>query len=329
MVVMAEQTSPPPVPAPTAPVVVGVDGSAGSDRALVRAAHEAAVRGAPLVVVHAWSIPTLALTAPVGVAVADPVPFADAAREVGEQARELVARQALAPTSVEVRVVEGYAVERLVEASRGAALLVVGSRGRGGFAALVLGSVADGCAHRADCPVMVVRPDAGDPDTDARVGGDVVVGLDDTPHGRAALRWASREAGRLGRRLVVIHAHDLQGASSAADGELPPGVERNFTTTGRRFIDRMIGPLAGEQQKPPSVSWRLVPDAAPSALLDAARHASLLVVGTRDRLRLQDRLLGSVSRQCLHHAPCPVVVVHEGAFDATEQRPDQTVPCAS
>src|SRR5690606_5426016 len=134
-------------------------GSAGSDRALRAAAHEAIARDAPMVVVHAWAVPATVQATPVGAFAADPVPFADAAAEIAGDALALVHDEfpELADR-VTTRVVEGYAVEHLVEASKGAALLVVGSRGRGGFASLVLGSVADGCAHRAHCPVMVVRP---------------------------------------------------------------------------------------------------------------------------------------------------------------------------
>lgn len=306
---MVDSTSPHP------PVVVGVDGSAGSDRALRWAAQEAIARDAPLVVAHAWMVPAVVLAAPVGAFAADPAPFAEAATQIVDEALALVAEDfpELADR-VTTLVTEGYAIEHLVDASVGAALLVVGSRGRGGFASLVLGSVADGCAHRAHCPVMVVRPDAAPPGE-----GDIVVGVDGSPHGIAALRWAAAEAGRLRRRLTVVIAHDVHqlppAALSEAPGELPLGIERDFAIAARRFVDRMIGPLALDGHKPRSVSWRVVQQAAPSALLEAASDASMLVVGSRDRLSLRDRLLGSVSRQCLHHAPCPVVVVHDDGLD--------------
>ncbi|MFN8052606.1 MAG: universal stress protein [Acidimicrobiales bacterium] len=300
-----------PTPDPTpAPVVVGVDGSPSSEAALRWAAAEAMRRGRPLRIVSVWTIPAAATTTPLmsGVFV-DPAPFEEQAERSAIAARTLVRIElgADAP-EVEVVVVEGFAIDRLVEQSAHGEMLVVGSRGRGGFASLVLGSVADGCVHHSAVPVVVVRPE-GSP-VAAR---DVVVGLDDTEGSMAALRWAAVEAGRLGLRLVVIHArgvhHALYPDLEEEFGDLPDVLEATFAANGRRFVDRLLGGMAGTVGKPSSVSWRIVDEAAPKALLDAAASAALLVVGAHDHGRVTGRLLGSVSRQCVHHSPCPVVVV--------------------
>jgi nucleotide-binding universal stress UspA family protein len=138
-----------------AKLVVGVDGSEASRHALQWASEEARLRGARLVVVHAWFIPAAVAPGLVPVPV-DP-------EEWRLEAEELVAREleetlgAEPGVPVERVVVPGSPAAVLVEAADGADLLVVGSRGRGGFAGLLLGSVSQQAAHHAPCPVVIVR----------------------------------------------------------------------------------------------------------------------------------------------------------------------------
>lgn len=139
---------------PTAPVVVGIDGSPVSELALAFAYEEAALRDAPLVAVHTWTD-----------LVADPViaPLLDwEAIEVDEQvvlAERLAGWAEKFPDVVVRRVVtRERPAHALLEEAVGAQLVVVGSRGRGGFAGLVLGSVSHAVLHRSPCPVAVVRP---------------------------------------------------------------------------------------------------------------------------------------------------------------------------
>jgi nucleotide-binding universal stress UspA family protein len=128
-------------------VVVGVDGSDTSADAVGQAFLEAAERGVPLTVVHAWQLE---------------LPAAEAERAV---TAEGIAgwREKYPDVDVRLHVLRSAPVEALVEHSRGAELLVVGSRGLGGLGGLVLGSVSQGVLHQAHCPVMVVRP-AGETD---------------------------------------------------------------------------------------------------------------------------------------------------------------------
>jgi nucleotide-binding universal stress UspA family protein len=137
-------------------IVVGVDGSAGSKRALQWAADEAVLRGAELVIVHAWHLPPGAY-----------VPYVPAAATaVGmmeEDAEKLLADAEASiamPAGVRMRhvAVEGTAATQLLHQAADADLLVVGSRGRGGFTGLLLGSVSQHCAHHAPCPVVIVPP---------------------------------------------------------------------------------------------------------------------------------------------------------------------------
>jgi nucleotide-binding universal stress UspA family protein len=132
-------------------VVVGIDGSTGSDKALLWAAAQAQRTGAILEVVGAWSIPAAAGYTP-GVVFEE---FEKAVEDVSDQAVTR-ATELYPDLEVQQRIVESPAAPALVEASEGAELLVVGSRGRGGFRELLLGSVSQYCAHHADCPVVIV-----------------------------------------------------------------------------------------------------------------------------------------------------------------------------
>jgi nucleotide-binding universal stress UspA family protein len=141
-------------------VVVGIDGSATSRRALRWARDEAAAREATLGVVHAWHIPAAAVS-PYGWVAVESAPFSEAAQELLTTAvREEVGERAVAPVAPEV--VEGPAAPVLLDAAVDADLVVVGSRGHGGFTGMLLGSVAQQVARHAPCPVVVVPPESRD-----------------------------------------------------------------------------------------------------------------------------------------------------------------------
>jgi len=137
-------------------IVVGVDGSEGGIRALRWAAAEARLRGTDLLVVHAWHYP------PVGMEMAPVVALERVEDDARAVLRDVVKEEAgtLGGLLVEERLVHGDAGTALVAASRDADLVVVGSRGRGGFTGLLLGSVSQHVAHRATCPVVIVRQEA-------------------------------------------------------------------------------------------------------------------------------------------------------------------------
>jgi nucleotide-binding universal stress UspA family protein len=136
-------------------VVVGVDGSMYSQAALEAAVEEAALRGLPLLIVSAWEVPQAAIM--VAGATAGMI---DAMRQSAEViAREALARAAQLQPSVscEARAVEGHPGHVLLEQAREADLVVVGNRGSGGFARMLLGSVSDEVVHHSPCSVLVVR----------------------------------------------------------------------------------------------------------------------------------------------------------------------------
>ncbi len=140
-------------------IVVGVDGSKGAQAALEWAAAEARLRGARLRAVHAWHMPAAAygsggFVPPVGIDWEDDL---EAAAKAGLDRALDGAKDLLAGIEVERQVGEGSAALVLTEAAEGADMLVVGSRGLGGFKELLLGSVGHQSAQRATCPVVIVR----------------------------------------------------------------------------------------------------------------------------------------------------------------------------
>jgi len=144
-------------------IVVGVDGSPASQAALRWAAEEARLRGARLVVVHAW---TYVPPAPIGQPGMIPMPAGDLAgqleaeRNAAEAELEAAIGEAFPgqpQVEVETRLVEGDPAEALGSEAEGADLIVVGSRGRTGLASALLGSVSRHVVHHAGCPVVVVK----------------------------------------------------------------------------------------------------------------------------------------------------------------------------
>jgi nucleotide-binding universal stress UspA family protein len=282
-------------------VVVGVDGSGTSHKALRWAVHEAAMRSAQLDVVHAWRVPFPAYAD--GGAV-DPAPFRLAAHHALEEVRAWLDDEGAAATNVHVDLVEHNTDSALVEAAVGADLLVVGSRGRGGFRGLLLGSVSRRCLQRAASPVAVIPAGWSE-----RGDGRVVVGVDGSESSYAALHWAFDEARRRRAELDIVNAYDYVRCTVAFGpvGAIDPAT---LEAASRALIQRMVPGAPGRpEERPTSVELIPCPDSPARALLDAAAGADLLVVGARGLGGFRGLLLGSVSQQCVHHAPCPVVVV--------------------
>jgi len=282
-----------------APVVVGVDGSAPALHAVRWAADEARRRGVGLRLVHAYDIPVGYVPGFVDWHALHQALVARG-RTWLDQARTAAVEAAPALT-VEVAEAEAGAVPTLVAQSAEAALLVLGTRGLGGFTGLLLGSTAVALAAHARCPVVVVRgPDPGE--------GPVVVGVDGTPVGEAAIAFAFAAASARGTGLVAVHTWtdlvlETAFATGAAALDFAPLAQQAEEVLGER--------LAGWQEKYPDVhvTRHVSREHAARALLRHAEHAQLVVVGSRGRGGFRGLLLGSTSQHLLHHAPCAVAVV--------------------
>lgn len=187
---------------------------------------------------------------------------------------------------------------------RNAFALVLGSRGLGDLAGLLLGSVSLAVAAHADCPVIVVRGGA-----EHRNGrfGRVVVGVEDGEGSGTAVRFAFREAHARRCRLVAVHAWSVPVGNPG-----PPGLSgyalRALDRAPAQVLADALGDSARRYRDVP-VSSEVVEGPARQALLDAASDADLLVVGARRRHGHVGLQLGLVNHAVLHHAPCPVAVV--------------------
>jgi nucleotide-binding universal stress UspA family protein len=279
------------------PVVVGVDGSASAYRAVEWAAAEAHRRGVGLRLVRAFSWTTA--DHPTGWVARYRDEMLDVSRrQVARAVR--VAADTRPDVEAESQVEIGAPIEVLSSEARRAQLLVLGDRGLGEVAGLVLGSVAVSLAARGACPVVVVRGERAGAD------GPVVVGVDGSPVSEAALAFAFDAAAARGVDLVAVHAW----SPTAIDEELASLVEWDASAESAVLAER----LAGWGQKYPQVAVRrtVVRDGAVRALVTASAGAQLVVVGSRGRGNAAGLLLGSVSHGVLHGAHCPVAVVRPG-----------------
>lgn len=316
-------------------IIAGYDGSSGSADALDWAVREAGLRGVPVTVCHAWTLTygpeqngtptdTVSAAEPVaapGDATASAHEAASASGPAPAPGRTLTApsagpegpardhaEQVLADgfrraqgsaAAGEVRplLVCGPAARVLCERSVGADMLVVGSRGVGGLAGLLLGSVSLQVAAYAQAPVTVVRgrwrPVPG------HYPAPVVVGADGSAASTAALELAIAEAALRDVPLIAVCAL----SDSAGLFGIARSVEADFGAA----VDRVQAAHPGVV-----VQRRVDPGAPRSALLAAASAGQLLVVGARGRGGLREMMLGSVSMAILQHATCPVTVVHQG-----------------
>jgi nucleotide-binding universal stress UspA family protein len=271
-------------------ILVGYDGSAGSERALNWAVRQARARKTALTVCQAWGpgFPVL--------------PEDEAVLEFARRSGERViadglrlARSLMGTGDVRPMLARGPAAAVLCEHSREAVMVVTGARGRGGMPGLLLGSVSDHVAAHARGPVVVVRghwrPAAG------FSRGTVVVGADGSPGCRPAVDFAFEQAELWDVPLVAICA--LADAPGSLGGARVCQEDFELTIA-----------LAQENHQQVAVRRSVVPGGARGALLTASCDAQMLVVGSRGRGGITGMTLGAVSQAVLHHAPCPVAVVH-------------------
>nr|WP_240943243.1 universal stress protein [Planosporangium thailandense] len=279
-------------------VVVGVDGSACGEAALRWAATEAGRRAVPLRVLMAYQPGWPGLRFAVGAG------QEEAARTIAEAVVGAAVDDArsLAPgLAVRGDAVAGHPAELLVAASRDAALVVVGSRGRGGFASLLLGSVGGQVAGHAYAPVVVVR---GREDT---TDGPVVVGVDGSPAADEALGQAYAHASRRGCPLVARTAYCLPLPSRWTDAATLTS-ERDKVEAGLR--DELARAVAGWHTRFPTVvvDYAITLGGAADVLTALSNTAQLVVVGARGHEGFPGLALGSVGDQLIHHAGCPVLI---------------------
>lgn len=286
-------------------IVVGVDDSPQAHHALQWARDEALLRGAALEVVHVWAPPAPVSEIAAMATSIDEGVYEAAAQAVLEGALATISSDVPAGVVVEPQLLRGYTSSVLLERAAHADLLVVGSRGRGGFASLLLGSVSHQCVHHATGPVAVIPASASLPSA-----ADVVVGIDNSPTARRALTWAAQEAGTRKARLSVVHAWSVSYAVPLGGFGVAPADPGDVSAWSQGLLHELAEVAVKEaRERPTGVELLSVEEPPAPALIDRAKGAGLLVVGSRGAGGFASLLLGSVSLQCLHHATCAVVVV--------------------
>ncbi|MCQ4042724.1 universal stress protein [Streptantibioticus rubrisoli] len=281
------------------PVVVGTDGSDDAAAAVAWAAQEAAVRNQPLHIVHATGVDDWG----------SGLNAADTARLVLQAPREILdaAVKLACDRAPDLRVSTEVSGKRpwagLLHAADDATTIVVGSRGLGGFAALLLGSVGLKVAGHASGPVAVIRGTAD------RTAGRVVVGVRDEAD-LDVVRFAAQTAGRWKASLHLVSGwtlvHNLESAVPVPDAVWAAGAAA--ASSSERVVDSVRAEFPNL-----AVSAEAVQLPSPArALVDASAGAALLVVGARNPAHPHGAPLGRVTHAVLHHAYCPVAVLPHG-----------------
>lgn len=281
-------------------VVVGVDASRHAAHAADWAASEAARRDATLYIVHAYeAAPGSAMDGPAGAPGSDPVRAAHVQVLAHTEARVRAAHPAL---PVVAELVQEHPAAALVAATRDADLLVVGTRGRGGFAGLVLGSVSLRVAAHSHCPVVLLRS----PDHEIVRSGEIVLGME---HGESqeAVKFAFEAAVRSGAKVRAVHAWAPY-----------PGHAQDFISdtdiVARHAAEDIVAVLKNAREEYPQVQVDIsVVRGHPAAVLaDASRGARLTVVGAHRHRGPLSLGVGPIIQGLLGHAESPVAVVPVG-----------------
>lgn len=299
--------------APRGHVVVGVDGSQAADRALDEAVEEARRREVPLEIVHGWPWQDQAGagtgTARWGELPTYYVPTLEDAETVLAAA---VARvRATAPDlTVTTTPVAEEAAAALVRRGRDAALTVVGTRGLGGFAGLLLGSVSLRTAAHAHGPLLVVRGDV-DPARKALGNGTVLLGVESDDDVDAAA-FAFEEAARRDATLSVLHAWTYRQLAPVGLAPVPTDRMQEALAQRSRAEAAVPGQVVAElREKYPQVRVRTdaVRGGPAHTLMEATRSAGIVVIAAHRRRGRMGLQLGPVTHALLHHAHCPVALI--------------------
>ncbi len=274
----------------TKPVIAGTDGSPESVRAVEWAAREATTHGTSLRIVAVPVLPPRMSPNP-------------ATRETVAGMIEHAMSRALAQAAtsaaecqpnlaIETQLLPGSPASALVDCAHDAAILVVGSRGAGGFSAMILGSVSRFVATHAMCPVVVAREET------MAAHREVVAGVRDPEHSAAALGFAFEEAALRKARLVAVHAWSPAFLGGGGD-------------TQAEEEARMEALLAPWRDKYPDVeaSYEVVHAHPGRVLAGASARADLVVLGRRVPSEPHAHGVGSVTHSVLAHAHGPVVSV--------------------
>jgi nucleotide-binding universal stress UspA family protein len=285
---------------PTGCVVVGVDAAQLTDRALDWASDQASLEDRHLLLVHGIGTPLSVGTPWSGLGGPDPMQVFSDLQAAG---RALLARATTRVITRHPELVVHQVVravdprQALLDVSDEAALIVVGSRGRGHVLSVVLGSVSEEVAGRATCPVVVIRPQYG---TEPRRG--VLVGTDGTAESLPVLRFAFRHARLRGFPLTVLHTVPAVTTPShvvPGEGDVEPA---------RQALAESVAALSTQHPDVP-MTLEIGHGTPAECLLARADEMDIVVVGHHERGRLGRFTHGSVAVAVLEHASVAIAVV--------------------
>ncbi|MET9881838.1 universal stress protein [Streptomyces sp. NPDC006430] len=285
-------------------VTVGIDGSRESLAAARWGAGEAALREVPLRLVHAVDWPVRPAVPGLGREGADR--WAD---EALTEALEDV-RSRHPQLEATIRCLSGRPAAALAAEAADAGLLVLGSRGLGGLAGFLVGSVAMSTLAATDTPVTLVRATGRPRNAESAGYGEIVVGVDIHEAGDRVLSFAFEEAARRGCTLRAVHGWKLPAAYEYVPF-FDPDNERDIGLSVTQMLDDMLLPW---RHKFPSVNVisRAFMGPAGRHLVQSSADADLVVIGRHQRRSPLGAHLGPVAHAVLHHAAVPVAVITHG-----------------
>lgn len=288
-------------------LIVGIDGSPESEAAMAWALEEARRRDLEVELIYALAIPVVSDAYGMVMTRPDIDELTDYSQKLLDAA--LAKAQASAPElTVTARLASGPPAAVLIEASKHATGLVVGTRGLGAISGKLLGSVSVRLAGKSACPAFIVPPEWREhPAPDA----PVLVGVDGSPHSDAALHLALEEARARGTGLTVLTAYHVPWLARPVEPDLVAEFEESERWLAERTIEESLERVRGHAFSDVAIEPMTVKAMPVDALVEASGRAVLTVVGSRGRRSLTRAILGSVSRSLMQEAHRPVAVVHK------------------
>jgi nucleotide-binding universal stress UspA family protein len=273
-------------------IVVGLDGSDESGLALRWAVAVAQLANLPVRAVEAWTYPKLSV-----VPGRPPLlPAAEMDQRTAEDIRDVVTKVlGKIPSTVSVEALRGPAAAAILQTLTPDSVLVLGTRGRGGFSGLLLGSVSRECLEYAPCPVVIVRHDRPPVDSD----GVILVGKDGSDGAARALDWAVTFGQMTGARVAAVYAWE------AGVSEVNPRLHQRLRAEAKSSVE---GWTAGSGTELGSIE---VEGEARAKLVELAERldAKLIVVGRRGTSRLRGLRTGGITSYLVSNSPTTVAVV--------------------
>lgn len=308
-------------------VLVGVDGTDASYKAVWWAANYTKHAGLELQIVCAYSLPSYAAVSfdATYSALGDDAMAHTDAQEILARAKSIADEQGVNASTL---IVTGDPASVFVELSRNYHLIVIGNRGKGGLAERLLGTTSSSLPAYAYCPTVVV-PFTDDDDELLHLNNNitrVAVGSDESKWGLKALQIAADFAASWNAELTVISAVPVYGTGSGMFSLAPSQEDQQRIVDS--YLDDLRTRVTPIRDKYPKldINLKVVPGSAVDALAHASAHNDVVVVGSRGRGGFTGLILGSTSQGLIQHAQCPIYVVPRKYVEASELAPDKNVP---